>query len=273
MRRYAATLAYDGSAYCGFQRQAGATPTIQLTVEQAIERVTGDRVSLTAAGRTDAGVHARGQVIAFDTAWRHSSEELWRAINARLPADIALQDLWRQDGFHPRFDALWREYRYRVMTPPVRSPLLRGQVWQLLGRRLDAALLNASAQICLGEQDFAAFGTAPQAGSVNTVREVFVSRWELLETEYGTVYRYRVRATAFLNHMVRRMVGAMTQVGGGQMTLADFERILLSRDLSQAKVIAPAQGLVLEKVKYPPREEKRQRATESSLASLSAWLE
>ena len=108
MTRYGATLAYDGTAYQGFQRQPVPTPTIQAAVEEAIAAVTGEPTGIIGAGRTDAGVHAAGQVIAFDVEWKHNADELLRAINSQLPLDIALQELLQQDGFHPRYDALWR---------------------------------------------------------------------------------------------------------------------------------------------------------------------
>ena len=141
--------------------------------------MTAQPAGIVAAGRTDTGVHATGQVIAFDVEWKHDDDELLRAINSQLPLDIALQELWRQDDFHPRYDALWRQYAYRIATPAARHPLLNRHVWQLIGESLDLERMNAAATICLGEQDFAAFGTPPQAGSANTVRQVYLSGWEL----------------------------------------------------------------------------------------------
>ncbi len=253
MARYGATLAYDGSAYQGFQRQPAPTPTIQAAVEVAIAQVSGQASAIVAAGRTDAGVHAIGQVIAFDLHWRHSDEELLRAINARLPLDIALQDLWQQAGFHPRYDALWRQYAYRIAVGQARNPLLNRQVWQLPGESLALERLQEAAALCLGEHDFAAFGRPPQAGSTNTVRRIYRSRWEMEEQAYGKIYRYRVRGTAFLYHMVRRLVGVMAQVGRGKLSPAGFAKILRSRDIEKAKALAPQLGLVLEAVGYPPR--------------------
>ena len=270
MKRFAATLAYDGSAYCGFQRQAETIPTIQRSLECAIEKVAQDRVTINSAGRTDSGVHALGQVIAFDLEWKHSESELLQALNAQLPLDIALQDLWQQSGFHPRYHALWRQYVYRVATPPVRNPLLNTQVWQLVGQRLDLGRLQKAAERCLGEQDFAAFGRPPQEGNTNTVRAVFLAQWEAGPGQTGEVFTFRVRATAFLYHMVRRMVGTMVQVGSGRMTLAEFDRVLKSRDLQQAKILAPPQGLVLEAVRYPPHDYETLCSKELSLATTGA---
>lgn len=252
MNRYAAILAYDGTDYQGFQRQPAPTPTIQAAVEAAVAAVTGGARAVIGAGRTDSGVHALGQVIAFDADWNHSEDELLRAINSQLPPDIALQRLWRQDGFHPRFDARWRQYAYRVATVKARNPLLNRTVWQLLGERLNLNAMRGAAAKCLGEHDFAAFGTPPQQGSSNTVRQVFQSRWEMKTEDYGAAYTYRIRGTAFLYHMVRRLVGTMVQVGRGRLSLQGFEDILRSCDIERAKVLAPPQGLVLEAVGYSP---------------------
>ena len=253
MARYGAVLAYDGTAYQGFQRQPEPTPTIQAAVERAIARITGQAIGIIAAGRTDAGVHATGQVISFEVEWKHDERKLLWAINSRLPLDIALQRLWRQEGFHPRYDALWRQYAYRVATVGARQPLLNRHVWQIIAESLDIESMRAAAAICLGEHDFAAFGTAPQQGSENTVRRIFVSRWEMRREEYGITYTYRIRGTAFLYRMVRRLAAAMVQVGRGKLSVGDFKEILLSRELERVKVLAPPNGLILEAVKYPRR--------------------
>ena len=251
MARFGAILAYDGTAYQGFQRQPEPTPTIQAALEAAISAIAGLPVGIVGAGRTDAGVHASGQVIAFDLVWKHEERELLNAINSQLPRDIALQRIWQRADFHPRFDALWRQYTYSIATVGVRQPLLERQVWQLTGERLDIESMNAAAAICLGEHDFAAFGTAPQLGSTNTVRQVFVSHWESQKIVDGMSFRYRIRGTAFLYHMVRRLVGAMAQVGRGKLSLAEFSAILESRDLERSKVLAPPNGLIFEAVGYP----------------------
>lgn len=252
MARFAAVLAYDGSAYRGFQRQKPPTPTIQAAVERAIARVSGEAATIVAAGRTDAGVHAAGQVIAFDLNWRHKEADLLRALNANLPADIALQSLCERAGFHPRYDALWRQYVYRIALPAQRNPMLGRQIWQLPGAKLDMQGMKAVAALCLGEQDFAAFGSPPHPESSNTRRTVFVSRWQREEGRFGPIVSYRIRGTAFLYHMVRRLVGAMVEVGRGAMSREDFEQIVHSRDIKQAKALAPPIGLVLEAVGYPP---------------------
>jgi tRNA pseudouridine38-40 synthase len=249
MARYRATLAYDGTAYLGFQRQANATPTVQRAVEEAIGAVTaGERVTVIAAGRTDTGVHAAGQVIAFDVDWSHADEALLRAVNAHLPADIALQDIRQQVGFHPRFDALSRRYRYHVVQSARPQPLLRNLAWQVR-HRLDLERMQTAAKMLIGSQDFAAFGTPPQGSS--TVREVIVSRWDEQTQPCGALLVYTIEANAFLYRMVRRIVGTLVEVGRSALSLEEFAELLRRADLSLVKITAPPQGLILERVRYP----------------------
>lgn len=248
MTRYRATLAYDGSAYNGFQVQPDV-PTIQGEVEAALETILKVPTTLYGAGRTDTGVHATGQVVAFDADWKHDDETLLKALNARLPEDIALQDIMQQEGFHPRFDALSRTYRYQVAAVDVRQPLLSKRAWQMQ-KRLDDAALQHIADMLLGEHDFAAFGNPPTG--INTVRRVFQSRWQSDNTAYGRLYVYTVEATAFLHHMVRRLVAIQVAVATGLISPDTFEDVFRSADLTRNRWIAPPQGLTLAKVSYPP---------------------
>lgn len=245
--RYRATLAYDGSAYLGFQRQADGIPTVQGAVEQAISRVTQQQVGIIAAGRTDTGVHARGQVIAFDVMWRHDDEQLLRAINALLPDDIALQDIARQPGFHPRFDARSRVYSYTVLHTQQRQPLLSRYSWQVWGD-LNTEVMGQAAGLLVGKHDFATFGLPPQG--TNTIREVFRSLWTVSAESYGQRLIYQIEGTAFLQHMVRRIVGMLVDVGLGRNTLMGFEQAFKAADLAEAGSLAPPQGLILEAVRY-----------------------
>jgi tRNA pseudouridine38-40 synthase len=250
--RYRATLAYDGSAYVGFQRQAGGRRTIQGELERAIALVTGQRVTVIGAGRTDTGVHAEGQVIAFDVGWQRDDETLMRALNATLPGDIALQDIRQHTGFHPRFDAVARVYRYTIVQASQRQPLLRDRSWQLSASLDDTAVRRACACL-IGTHDFAAFGHAPQGD--NTVRVVRRSEWVAHTTPYGRMCLYHVEANAFLQHMVRRIVGMLVEVGRGRLNVADFEAALASGKMVNGVTLAPPQGLVLESVRYPADEE------------------
>lgn len=247
--RYRATLSYDGAAYQGFQRQAGETPTIQLALEEAIARITQQRVPVIGAGRTDTGVHANGQVIAFNVAWKHEPAALLRALNSVLPEDIALQDLTEAaPEFHPRFSATARQYRYSVLVTPTRLPLLRQRVWQI-GEPLRQQAMQACAQMLLGNQDFGAFGKSPDGG--HTIRTVLASGWQERQQGAAIVWEYEIVANAFLQHMVRRIVGALVDVGRGRLTCEQFEDSFRRVDATAFKTLAPPQGLVLEAVFYP----------------------
>ncbi len=256
--RWRATLAYDGTAYNGFQRQADGIHTIQGTVEAAIAAVTGQPVTVIGAGRTDTGVHAEGQVISFDVAWKHSAEALLNAVNAVLPDDIAMSDMVMlsqqagirqaegvasERGFHPRFDATARVYRYTVYSAPQRSPLLYHRAWHIRAA-LDTAAMQQAAGMLVGRHDFGAFGLPPHGE--NTVRQVMRSEW----MADGSLLVYHVEANAFLQHMVRRIVGALVTVGRGGLSVSAFEAVFRGGQIVAKIPLAPPGGLVLEQVKY-----------------------
>jgi len=243
---YRAVVAYDGTDYAGFQRQAGNTPTIQGTLEDALLRVTGQRVTVKGAGRTDAGVHATGQVIGFEVAWRHSPEALGRALNVNLPETIALQSLTlAEEGFHPRYDARRRAYEYSLYCAPVRQPLLNKYAWHVpLRRPLEWETMQQAAALLIGTHDFATFGQPPQGDT--TIREVFYSGF----AEVPGMIRYSIEANAFLYRMVRRIMGALIRVGSGELTLDQFERAFCAADGTWPSPAAPAHGLCLVKVTY-----------------------
>jgi tRNA pseudouridine38-40 synthase len=241
--RVRAIVAYDGTDYGGFQRQANA-PTVQATLEAALAQVTQGAVSVLAAGRTDAGVHAAGQVIAFDTAWRHGLGDLQRALNAVLPADIAVLEIAEAAaGFHPRYSAHSRRYRYTLYNARVRWPLAR---WRSLhvADALDVALMQDAAQALVGEHDFAAFGRPPR-GQV-TVRRVLAAEWRG-EPPWLT---FDIEANAFLYRMVRSIVGTLLRVGRGKMGVEDFAAVLAAGDRSLAGPTVPPHGLCMLEVKY-----------------------
>lgn len=241
--RIRAVVAYDGTDYQGFQRQPNG-PTVQEALERALTRVTGEPAKVLAAGRTDTGVHAEGQVIAFDTEWRHSLEDLQRALNAVLPPDVAIWEVAEASpGFHPRYDARSRHYRYTVYNHPVRSPLAR-RTSMHEPHRLNVEAMRAAAQRVVGEHDFAAFGWPPKGN--NTVRRVLRAEWS---GEPPWLY-FDIEANAFLYRMVRKLVGTMLLVGRGQMTVEEFVQVMVSRDRSKAGPAAPPQGLCLVEVKY-----------------------
>ena len=243
-RRYRATVEYDGTDFNGFQRQAQGERTVQETLESAVYAITGAAVPIIGAGRTDSGVHAKGQVVTFDADWRHGHAALERALNANLPADVAVRQVGEvPSGFHPRFDARRRVYEYTINNQIERSPLLRRTSWHV-AQPLDAAAMNRASALLVGEHDFATFGSPPQGD--NSVRHVFVAAWR---REIDLLV-FRIEATAFLYRMVRSLVGALCQVGQGRWTVSDFDRVFLAAERSQAGPTAPPQGLCLLAVYY-----------------------
>jgi tRNA pseudouridine38-40 synthase len=242
--RLRGVVAYDGTEYSGFQRQANAL-TVQEVLEAALAQVTQEAVPVLAAGRTDAGVHAIGQVIAFDTSWRHELDDLWRALNAVLPADIVfLQIEEAAPDFHPRYDAHSRRYRYTVYNAPVRQPLaLRYSLH--VAASLDVAAMDRAAQLLLGEHDFAAFGQPPKKDGI-TVRHVSAVEWG---RDAPWLY-FDIEANAFLYRMVRSIVGTLLQVGRSEMEVEEFAAVLASCDRDRAGPTAPPHGLCLVEVKY-----------------------
>jgi tRNA pseudouridine38-40 synthase len=259
-----AQVAYDGTDFYGFQVQRQA-PTVQGVLEEALLAVTRRPVRVHGAGRTDAGVHARGQVIAAHAPWRHSIADLQRAWNAHLPKTVAIRHLQlAPDGFHPRFSALERTYRYTVVeadladdpSAPRYSPLT-DRFALYVTRRLDLAAMNEAARFLVGEHDFAAFGARPKAGK-NTVRRVFWAEWHRSETGLpmlsahpGRSIVFTIRADAFLHQMVRNLVGVLLEVGVGRRPPAAIQTALALRDRSLSAPPVPAAGLVLEQVRYP----------------------
>ncbi len=241
--RVRAVVAYDGTDYSGFQRQAN-TPTVQAVLEAALAQVSQERSAVLAAGRTDAGVHAAGQVIAFDTTWRHGLDDLHRALNAILPTDVAVQEVEEAaPDFHPRYDARSRHYRYTLYNAPVRWPM--AQRYSLhVAVSLDVKAMQRAAQSLVGEHDFATFGQPPQ-GQV-TVRQVLKAEWGG-ELPWLT---FDIEANAFLYHMVRSIVGTLLGVGRGGMSVEEFTAVLASCERSQAGPTAPPHGLCLVQVKY-----------------------
>jgi tRNA pseudouridine38-40 synthase len=208
-------IAYDGAAYQGWQVQA-AGRTVQGTIEKTLERILGSPTWVIGAGRTDAGVHALGQVIAFRTAWRHPLADLERGLNALLPADIAVHNLeLAEPDFHPRFSAQSRWYRYQIGLWSGHAPLRARFVWEL-GPRLDLDAMQRAAGHLRGEHDFASFGQPPQGE--NTIRQVFAADW----TQQDDILYFDIRANAFLRHMVRNLVGTLVQVGQHRLTPDEF---------------------------------------------------
>jgi len=243
IRYVRATVEYDGTDYCGFQWQDDR-PTVQGELERALAAVTRETIRITAAGRTDAGVHARGQVIAFHTGWRHPLTDLERGLNALLAEDVAVRELALvEEGFHPRFSARSREYRYTVFNQPLRSPLARRFSYHW-SHPLDVEAMNRAARALIGTHDFATFGQPPQGE--NTVRRV-MRAWCSRE---GPFVYLDIEANAFLRRMVRSIVGTLLQVGSGKLSPRDFAEILHAAERSLAGPTAPPHGLCLMRVNY-----------------------
>jgi tRNA pseudouridine38-40 synthase len=245
MPRYRAILEYDGTDFLGFQRQA-AGRTVQGVVEAALARAGWPGRSILAAGRTDTGVHAAGQVIAFDWDWPHGEAALLRALNANLPADAAVRTVEVSAAdFHPRYSARGRCYRYTIYNQPVRSPLAARYAWHVWPG-LDLAAMQAASQALLGRHDFATFGTDPDDGS-NTVRTVRRAEWQ---AGAGGWLTFDILADAFLYRMVRSLVGALQRVGRGELPAARVPELLDARDRRRCPPLAPPQGLCLMDVVY-----------------------
>lgn len=243
MALYKLILAYDGTDFSGFQRQ-GKTRTVQGVIEKALLELGWNEPAILFAGRTDAGVHASGQVVSFSLDWQHSSANLLNALNTRLPGDVSVVQVFQADAeFHPRYDASSRRYQYSIYHQPARQPLMERFSWRIWPE-LDGNALNEAAAFFIGRYDFSAFGRAMKPGS-STVRDVSISRWT--KTEAG--WRYDIEANAFLYHMVRRLVYVQVRYAKGHIQLSDIELGLTSQ-VKLKPGIAPAQGLVLSQVSY-----------------------
>jgi tRNA pseudouridine38-40 synthase len=243
--RWAALLEYDGSAYAGWQSQAHAK-SLQDTVEAALGFVAGAPVAVVCAGRTDAGVHALGQVIHFDTAARRTPRAWVLGANTRLPPDISLQ--WAGEvapDFHARHTALRRIYRYHILNRSARSAFGAGRAtW--IHRPLDVDAMRTAAQVLLGEHDFSAFRSV-ECQSKSKMRRV--ERISVVEDRDSLCIE--ISANAYLHHMVRNIVGTLLEVQSERDPQAAMKQILESRERRLAGATAPAAGLYLCRVEYP----------------------
>jgi tRNA pseudouridine38-40 synthase len=287
------TLAYDGTSFSGWQIQPGE-PTVQGELQSALRRVTGESPLPQGSGRTDAGVHALGQVASFELQADIPPDNLQRALNRTLPAAIrVIESRTVRSTFHARHSTIGKTYEYRVFREPICPPFLARYVhacpWPM-----DVDLLERSARLFLGEHDFLSFAATdpdlatrklsssgiphqapdapaaralgpspnplpdsfpdPPPGKRGAIRTVFSSTWEKQATEYGALLIYRVRGNGFLHHMVRNLVGTMLDVGRGYLDIAAIPAILAARSRDAAGPTAPAQGLFLHSVDYDEAE-------------------
>ncbi len=245
MANYKSIIAYDGTAFQGFQRQKPGIRTVQSVLEDGLRSVGWDEGSLKAAGRTDAGVHAKGQVISFALSWKHSTDKLTDALNANLPTDVSVVNTEAVEAdFHPRFSARSREYCYTLIAAPVRDPLRARYSWRIWPEP-DIKAMQAAAGLLIGEHDFVAFGSAPIPGG-HTLRDVLRADWKREKDEL----RFEIEANAFLYRMVRRLVGTLAAIGAGRIDVEEVSNLLDNPSTRWEGAVAPAQGLCLEAVRY-----------------------
>lgn len=244
MRNLRFTLAYDGTNYSGWQRQANAV-TVQEIVEKVLTDICKEKITVTGSGRTDAGVHALGQVVSFRTSCRIPAQRLAYALNSLLPADIVARDGQETAAdFHARYSAKEKSYRYLIYNQCVPSPFCRYYAWHMAAP-LDFAAMQQAAEYFTGSHDFSAFCAAGGA-SVNPVRLIHESYWRTKED----MWEYQVTGTGFLYHMVRNMVGTMLDIGKKKYPPDVIPQIIASKQRRLAGVTAPPQGLYLVRVMY-----------------------
>ena len=244
VRTFKVTLAYDGSDFSGWQLQAGPR-TVQGVLEEALRAFDERRVVVHAAGRTDAGVHAMGQVVSFALDSGIACDALLRALNVRLPEDVRVMRVEQvPDDFNARFHARQKTYHYAIFNAPVVPPHLRRYVWHV-PQPLDVDAMDAAAALLVGEHDFAAF-QATGGDVISTRRQILSSRIR----NAGEQLSYEVTGTGFLRHMVRNIVGTLVDVGRRRRPVGDIARILASLDRANASATAPPHGLTLWSVEY-----------------------
>lgn len=244
MARYRIKLAYDGTDFHGSQIQPGLR-TVQGEAERALKKLAGKHISILFAGRTDAGVHASGQVISFELNWSHPEEDLQKAFNALLPRDMSALEVARtKDGFHPRFDARLRRYCYSFRVNEHRDPLENRYCWRVWPALSLERLQNAS-QYLLGVHDFRAFGSPHQPGG-STVRMIEQVDW----TRTDEHYQLELTGNAFLYHMVRHIVIILVKIGQQKEDPGLISQFLREPEGPPAQGLAPARGLQLAEVFY-----------------------
>ena len=253
MTTFKVVLEYDGTGYAGWQRQLDA-PTIQATVEDALAGIAQTRLTIVGAGRTDAGVHALGQVASFRTDRGLSRHNWLRALNARLPADISVLSVEEVPAeFHARYSSRGKLYEYHLLNRPERAPLLRDRAWMLF-KPLDLAAMTEAAASLIGTHDFSSFETAP------TDNENPLCRLEQVDLRReGDLIIVAFYADRFLKQMVRSIVGTLVEVGQGKRSAADIGTVLAARSRMAAGRTAPAHGLYLVRVDYGDRQSHRDR--------------
>jgi len=245
MRTFKLLIEYDGTQYLGWQVQPKGS-TIQGVLQEKLFSLTGEKVHLMGSGRTDAGVHALGQVAHFRTKSSLDAQTIQRALNSLLPPDIVIQSVVEVDeGFHARRSSKSKVYEYRILNRNLRSAFRKGYAWHI-PQKLNLGELKKATHQLIGEQDFASFQSvgSPQK---TTIRKVSRAEWK---RDRDGLLRFEIEANGFLKQMVRAIVGTLVEVGKGKISSEEFQRILDSKDRKKAGPTAPAHGLFLKEVKY-----------------------
>jgi tRNA pseudouridine38-40 synthase len=254
LRRARLLVAYNGAAFHGFALTPG-TVTVAQTLNDTIEQVTGSPVAVLGAGRTDAGVHAWGQVVHVDLADTADLDRLVFSVNSLLDPDIVIRKCeWVTQEFDARHSALWRQYRYTVLNAPVNNPFLAATTWHIR-RPLSVPLMQLATDSIIGLHDFSSFCRQPQQSGVNRnaegpsmMRRVHVAQWH--DAGNG-ILTFDIRANAFCHQMVRSIVGTLVDVGLGRRTAGEMSGVLRAMSRLNTPHIAPPQGLCLMDVGYP----------------------
>lgn len=242
MPRYKLVIEFDGTNYSGWQIQPGVV-TVEQVLEDAFQQILQQKIDLTGQGRTDAGVHARGQTAHVDLPAELDVQKLVYGVNGIVGEEIQITEFEQtEEDFHARFDAVAREYEYTITKRPV--PLMHRYSWQLR-REIDLNKLNECAKLLKGEFDFAGFSKFNE-DNYTTLCDIQLSEFDM----EGEVIKYRIRSNRFLRNMVRRLLGTMVRVAEGKLTIKDFKTLLDNSETNVASYTAPAKGLVLEKVFY-----------------------
>ena len=264
-RNICLVVAYDGTAYCGFQRQTNGVVAVQNVLENALNTVFGDDIDLTAAGRTDAGVHANGQVVNFFTDGKIPAAKIPQAVNAYLPSDIVVRAACEvAKDFSALHDAKSKIYTYKIYRATVSNPLICRYAWHVESK-LDVSLMQKALSSLKGEHDFASFCAAGSTAK-STVRTLYAAdaftetppqtEWALsvfaqnAAEETPQIITIAFHGNGFLYHMVRNIIGSLVYVGRKRYSLDDFAALLAARDRRRGAPTAPATGLCLQEVRY-----------------------
>lgn len=255
LRRARLVVAYDGTDYSGFAESGGGVVTVMGVLRQAIERVVGRETGLVGAGRTDAGVHGWGQVVSGDLPASTDLDNLAHRLNRMCGPTVSVRSAeWAEDpGFHARYSATWRRYRYTVLNQPTVVPLLARTTWHV-AKPLNLWAMQLGCDPLIGEHDFSSFCRRPKAvadqPAPSSVRRVLDATWTTVDSDFGELLRFEIRANAFCQQMVRSIVGTLVDVGEGTLHAGEITGILRAKDRARAGEVAPPHGLCLWDVGY-----------------------